>query len=174
MKRLPKILPEYTITPVSDPPFECRWEELMGWFIVPKLGEKLNWAIYDHPERVITEVFEMEVIGRAVVHGIEGVEIVSEERNAIDSEHRNADVTRKFVVQLTDTHSRILAEEHPIDGIKHFHTFLDGDAFIGNWGFGEDNCGNEINLRQCGSIHRDGSNVTTENAKVLLDVVGRY
>ena len=51
---MPRILPDYTITPNDLPPFDCKWEELMGWFIVPKLGEKLSWAMYDFPERIRT------------------------------------------------------------------------------------------------------------------------
>ena len=39
MKKLPDILPDYTIEPMTEPPFPVRWEELMGWFIVPRLGE---------------------------------------------------------------------------------------------------------------------------------------
>ena len=32
---MPKILPDYTITPSDLPPFACKWEEMMGWFIIP-------------------------------------------------------------------------------------------------------------------------------------------
>ena len=75
MKKLPEIMPEYTITKLDKEPFSVKWEELMGWFIVPKLGEKLNWAIYDFPKRNRTEYDEMQVVGKAEIHGIEGVEI---------------------------------------------------------------------------------------------------
>lgn len=50
---------------------------------------------------------------------------------------------RRFVAQLTDTHSRYLAESHMEKGVRKCYTFLDGEAFLNNWGFGQDNCGNE-------------------------------
>ena len=51
MFKLPKIIPEYKIISSDKEPFSVRWEELMGWFIVPKVGEKLTLAIYDQPSR---------------------------------------------------------------------------------------------------------------------------
>ena len=174
---MPKMLPDYTITPSPLPPFTCKWEELMGWFIVPRLGEKLSWAMYDFPDRVRTESDDMAVLGRATVHGIEGVEIEVRTHhpmdcNAVDD---SGYVQRSFVAQLTDTHCRILSETHTQDGVKHMYTFLDGEAFLGNWGFGEDNCGNETLLRPRGEIVREGSVLTTHSASdTPMDVVGRY
>jgi len=175
MKQLPLILPEYKIEPVPLPPFETRWEELIGWFLVPRIGEKLKWAMYDFPERVRTEVYEMECVGRASVHGIEGVEIISKESNGGQHEatHRNDDLTRTFIAQMTDTHVRLLAESDFDDGIRKCYTFLDGDAFLDNWGFGEDNCGKEIGLKPKGRITRDG-NILCAQSIPAMDVVGRY
>lgn len=176
MKQLPKIMPEYTIVKSDLPPFPVRWEEIMGWFIVPRLGEKLNWGMYDFPERVLTEWDEMAVVGKAQVHGIEGVEITSLAHNPMDcnATDGSADVERSFVAQLTDTHCRLLAETHVQDGVKRLYTFLDGPDFLDNWGFGEDNCGNEINIRPRGDVTRDGDRVTAADKDFLLDVVGRY
>ena len=175
MKELPLILPEYTIEPIPLPPFEVRWEELIGWFLVPKLGEKLRWAMYDLPERKLTERVEMEVVGKAIVHGIEGVEIISKESNAgqHEAEHRNDDTTRTFVAQRTDTHVRLLAESDCDGGVRRYYTFLDGDAFLDNWGFGEDNRGKEIDLRPKGIITKDGDTLTAQSIP-SMDVVGRY
>lgn len=47
MKKLPEFIPEYKIEAIPDAPFAVKWEELMGWFLVPKLGEKLSWGMYD-------------------------------------------------------------------------------------------------------------------------------
>ena len=175
---MPKKLPDYTIAPIELPPFPCKWEELMGWFIVPRLGEKLSWAMYDFPERIRTEEDHLTVTGRAVVHGIEGVEIKVETNAPMDCNQTGDDpayVQRSFVAQLTDTHCRILSETHTQGGVKQMYTFLDGDAFLNNWGFGPDNCGNEVNLVPKGFITREGNVLTTRNGdKELLDVVGRY
>ena len=175
-KKMPEIMPEYTITKLDAEPFEVRWEEIMGWFIVPRLGEKLSWAMYDFPERRRTELCELEVVGRAEVHGIEGVEIRSTEYDPMECNSAGGQevVERRLVAQLTDTHCRLLAHSVTEDGIKRYSTFLDGDSFNCNWGFGEDNCGNEVELRQKGEIVKDGPVVTTAEKDFLLDVVGRY
>ncbi len=176
MGKLPEYMPEYTIEKSSEEPFSVKWEELMGWFIVPKLGEKLSWAMYDMPSRRKGEADDMEVIGKAEVHGIEGVEIKVKAKypmdcNAID-DYNEAD--RIFIAQLTDTHCRILSESHIQVGVRKIYTFLDGDDFLPNWGFGEDNCGNETNLSVKGDIKRTGNVITTADKEFLLDVVGRY
>lgn len=176
MRKLPDILPEYTIRQSSKAPFPVKWEEMMGWFIVPKIGEKLTWGMYDWPAKKLTERCEMEVVGRASVHGIEGVEIVTLEFCGGQHEEMpdNCNITRTFVAQLADTHCRLLAESHCEGGVKRLYTFLDADVFLQNWGFGEDNCGKEVNLAPKGLIHREGNKVTIQNALFLLDVVGRY
>ena len=175
---MPKKLPDYTITLSDQPPFSCKWEEMMGWFIVPRLGEKLSWAMYDFPERLRTEEDHLAVVGRAQVHGIEGVEIEVRTHNPMENNQTGDDpkyVQRSFVSQLTDTHCRILAETHERGGVKYMYTFLDGDDFLSNWGFGEDNCGNETDLHPKGDITRTGNNLTTRSGqKELMDVVGRY
>ena len=170
MKKLPELLPPYQIEWMKDEPFSVKWEELMGWFLVPKQGEKLTWGIYDIPSRKATQVFDMEVIGKAMVHGIEGVEITAKETHY--SPERKT-IRRTFIAQLTDTHCRYLATIRNDNGIRNFITFLDGDAFLPNWGFGEDNCGNETNLSAKGDVCRCGDVVTSEDKEFLLDIVGR-
>ena len=176
MQKLPEKLPDYTITESGKAPFPVKWEETMGWFIVPRLGEKLSWAMYDWPEKTRSETNELEVVGRASVHGIEGVEIIAREHGGGQHEFiaQNRNVTRTFIAQLTDTHCRFLAQSHLEGDVKQIYTFLDGDSFLRNWGFGEDNCGNEINLKPKGIIRRNGSQIQADDTAFLLDVVGRY
>ena len=176
MQKLPEYIPDYTIERLDSEPFSVRWEELQGWLIVPRVGQKLTWGMYDFPERKRTEYTEMEVIGKAEVHGIEGVEVVAMQFDPADYYRTGAldRVERRFVAQLTDTHSRYLAETHMEDGVRKYYTFLDGEAFLNNWGFGEDNCGNETNLVRKGLLHRDGNAITTPPVREVLDVVGRY
>ena len=171
MKKLPALLPEYTITERREAPFPVRWEELMGWFLVPRLGEKLSWGMYDIPSRKCSHVCHMRVTGRASVHGIEGVELTARESDCSGE----ADVTDwTFVAQLTDTHCRYLAAARKEGDVRRCYTFLDGDDFLPNWGFGENNCGNEINLSPKGDIRRAGAEITCADRDFLLDVVGRY
>ena len=176
MQKLPEYIPDYSIERLDAEPFNVRWEELQGWMIVPRVGEKLTWGMYDFPERKRTEYTEMEVIGKAEVHGIEGVEIVAMQFDPADYYRTGAldRVERRFVAQLTDTHSRYLAESHMEDGVRKCYTFLDGEAFLNNWGFGEDNCGNEVDLRPKGLLHREGNCITGTIPREVVDVVGRY
>lgn len=175
-KLMPEFIPDYQIKEVEGEPFAVCWEELMGWFIVPKPGETCSWAMYDFPKRKRSEQCDLEVTGRAEVHGIEGVEIEAVEYDPMDCNRIDgADVAkRRFVAQLTDTHCRYLAECHEEDGVKKLYTFLDGDGFLDNWGFGKDNCGNETHIAPKGVIRKQGSAVTTAKQPFMLDVVGRY
>lgn len=176
MEKLPEYIPQYRIEPLGAAAFCVRWEELQGWMIVPRVGEKLTWGLYDAPEGKRTEYTEMEVIGRAEVHGIEGVEIVAVQYDSEDYYRTGAldRVERRFVAQLTDTHTRYLAETHMENGVRKCYTFLDGEAFLNNWGFGEDNCGNEVDLRPKGMLRRQGNTITGTTPKETVDVVGHY
>lgn len=171
MKKLPEFIPEYTIEASSEAPFSVKWEELMGWFLIPKLGEKLSWGMYDMPSRKCSHIFDMKVTGKAKVHGIEGVELTAREASYSD---KNDVINRTFVAQLTDTHCRYLATLRNDGDVRNYITFLDGDEFMPNWGFGEDNCGNETNLSVKGDIQRVGNTVTCANKDFLLDIAGRY
>jgi len=171
MTKLPERMPEYKIEASDEAPFPVKWEELMGWFLVPKLGEKLSWGMYDMPSRKCSHIYDMKVTGKAKVHGIEGVELTAREASYTN---KNDVVNRTFVAQLTDTHCRYLATLRNDGDVRNYITFLDGDEFLPNWGFGEDNCGNETNLAPKGDIQRIGNTVTSVDKGFLLDIVGRY
>ena len=171
MKKMPKILPAYTIQQSEKEPFSVKWEELPGWFLIPREGEKLTWAIYDMPSRECSHVYDMQVIGKAVVHGIEGVELTARESAYSD---KNDTLLRTFIAQLTDTHCRYLAAIRTKGDVRHYITFLDGDEFMEVWGIGENNCGNETNLSPKGILARDGSEITCPTNHEVLDIAGRY
>ena len=176
MNRLPEILPAYKIEKSPLEPFAVKWEELQGWMLIPRMGEKLTWGLFDQPSRKRTEYTEMKVIGKAEVHGIEGVEISAIQYDAEDY-YRTGSVDqmeRRFAAQLTDTHCRYLAESHIENGVRKLYTFLDGDDFLNNWGFGEDNCGNEVNLSAKGLLKRADNSIEGFTDKETVDVVGRY
>ena len=177
MTKLPEYLPQYTIIPSAEPPFEVVWEETLGWMIVPRVGEKLSWGLYDYPSRRRTEWSELKVVGEAEVHGIRGVEIVAIQHDSEDYYRTGAisEIERRFIAQLTDTHCRMLAETHMEDGVRKCYTFLDEDYFIPNWGYGPDNCGTETHMKPRGIITRKGGEVTAAmRGMEELDVVGRY
>lgn len=178
MTQLPEKIPHYTIRRLDLEPFEAKWEELPGWGLVPRPGEKHRWGLYDAPSGRRTEWTEMKVVGKTVVHGIEGVEISAIQYSAQDYYRTGAvdRMERRFAAQLTDTHCRFLAESHVTDGVRYNYTFLDGPDFMDNWGFGPDNCGNETHLRCRGTLCRENDSVTGELGPGLSaqDVVGRY
>lgn len=171
MKRLPEYLPAYIIEESKEVPFSVKWEELIGWFLVPKLGEELSWGMYDMPSRKCNHIYDLKVTGKAKVHGIEGVELTAREASY---SKKNEVINRTFVAQLTDTHCRYLATLRTDGDVRNYITFLDGDDFLSCWGFGEDNCGNETNLSPKGDIKREGNVVTSLDKQFLLDIVGRY
>lgn len=176
MTKLPEILPAYTIERSELPPFEARCEELMGWMIVPRLGQRLSWGLYDMPSGKRTEYTDMEVVGRAEVHGIEGVEIVAVQHDA-ENYYRTGsinEIERRFIARVTDTHCQFLAENHIENGVRKCYTFLDGEAFLNNWGYGEDNCGSEVDIRENGILQREGNVIIGEEKPEQMDVVGRY
>lgn len=176
MKQLPLSLPEYTIIASNEPPFPVVCEELAGWPLIPRLGEACVWGLYDLPSRRRSEYTEMQVLGKAEIHGIEGVEILALQHDC-ENYYRTSQeklVERRFIAQLTDTHCRYLAETHEVNGIKKCFTFLDGESFMNNWGFGKDNCGMETHLAPRGLLQRRGSQITGVQQPEMLDVVGRY
>ncbi len=172
MKKLPKRLPEYKIEKCVEAPFSVKWEELWGLFIVPKISEKCIWGIYETETKKCSEWGEMEVIGKAIVHDIEGVEIKEYRHNHFGEGKDDAD--HYYIAQLTDNHCRILAENYVKNGVRKYLTFLDGDDFISEWGYGEDNCGKETNLTVKGKISEHDGKIIAENTNQLFDIVGRY
>ena len=174
--KLPAILPAYTIEPDPRAPFRVCWEELDGWPCVPKLGEKVDWGLYEQPSRRRTEWTEMAVVGQAEVHGLRGVEIAAVQHDAEDYFRTGSvsEMERRFVVQLADGYVRCLAESHMEDGVRRLYTFLDGASFLDNWGYGPDNRGRPTDMFPRGTIRREGDTVTGGEAPECPDVVGRY
>lgn len=173
MKKLPAVLPSYTITKTDAPPFSVRCEELRGFCILLHLNAQTTWGCYEQPTRKLTQYTLAKVTQKAEIHGIEGLEIEAFEH--IPVAHGKETVTqRQYVAQLTDSHCRYLAESHVENGVKRLFTFLDNDIFDINWGLGENNCGFETDMPAKGIIQKDGSSLTTQEPNEVTDLVGRY
>ena len=182
---LPDFLPDYTIVWKDEAPFPVECEELTGWFAVPRLGERLLWGMYDLPSRKLDVAYDMRVIGPASVHGLEGVAIrgkVLPPKNRIGENDQMKDAVAAstggqeewmFIAQEKDGYTRFLSAEHIEQGVRTLTTFLDGEAFMNNWGFGEDNCGTPIHRERRGIITRSGSVITAAVDSSCMDVVGR-
>lgn len=176
MKKLPEFLPEYKIEKVEKTPFQVKCEELTGWATVPRIGENTSFGLYYLPSGKMQGWIETKVIGYAEIYGIRGVEIVATEHEMEDY-YRTETVQKNercFIAQLTDTHSRFLAETHIEDGVRMVHTFIDDEEFAENWGYGEDNCGTPIHIKQQNLIARQGNTITGVVRPEVVDIVGRY
>ena len=172
MKQLPDRLPEYKIIKSEQAPFSVRFEELMGWFIIPRLKETCTWAQYDMPGRTMTGLYSSAVIKKVVLHGIEGVEIETTHRDIVGAQAGN-EATFYFIAQLTDEYCRWLANRYCDDGVEHITTFLDGDEFLSAWGAGDNNIGEPVKVMPRGMITRQGDAVLADRDSVT-DCVGRY
>lgn len=173
MKKLPDILPSYTIEKSELPPFSVRCEELRGFCILLEVGKHTTWGCYEQPHRALTQYTAAEVTQKAEIHGIQGVEIDATEH--IPTPDGKEKITqRQYVAQLTDTHCRYLAESHVENGVRRLFTFLDNDIFDINWGLGENNCGFETNMTAKGIIQKNGPVLTTGAKEEVTDIVGRY
>ena len=53
-------------------------------------------------------------------------------------------------------------------------TFLDGDEYVSEWGYGEDNCGSETHLKANGIIKRYGNEVSISTEKHIMAVTSRH
>lgn len=182
---LPKYLPDYSIEWKDEPVFPVDCEEMAGWFIVPRPGEKLLWGMYDLPSRKKDVSYDMAVIGPASVHGLSGVAIRAKVlpppvalsdgdpvKDAVEASTGGQEEWT-FIAQEKDGFTRFLSAEHLENGVRTLTTFLDGDAFMDNWGYGENNRGTPIHIQASGKIKRTGEAEIVSEEGALTDAVGR-
>ena len=86
--------------------------------------------------------------------------------------HRQA-ARKMFIAQEKDGYTRFLSAEHIEQGSRTLTTFLDGEAFMNNWGFGENNCGTPVHRERRGIITRSGPVITAAANTSCMDVAGR-
>ncbi|MBQ7957402.1 MAG: RNA polymerase sigma factor [Clostridia bacterium] len=169
MKKLPQLLPDYKIIESDEKPFDVICKELKGLSIIPELNEKVLWGLYEFRSKKLEEYSETKVCGKAEIHGVEGVEILSNRHDVVDNREQKIE----FAAQLTDTHCRYLAATYYEKDRKKQFTFLD-DVFVKNWGFGENNCGNEVLITCNNLVKRNGNNISYKSDKEFSDIAGRY
>ncbi len=117
---LPEMRPRISIQPLDGVSFSVDFREDPWYFTVLETGEKTQWAIYDPPDWRRTVVSNMEVKGKAVVHGEEALEIqVDEYENGSWREN-----SARHYTQLGDQFIKYLAVLSYQHGIPHLDTFL--------------------------------------------------
>ena len=126
---LPEMRPRISIQPLDGVSFSVDFREDPWYFTVLETGEKTQWAIYDPPDWRRTVVSNMEVKGKAVVHGEEALEI---QVDAYENGSWRENSARHYT-QLGDQFIKYLAVLSYQHGIPHLDTFLD-ENFHENWG----------------------------------------
>jgi len=168
MKEFPKPMPAYTIEKGEGAPFPLRHEELPGMFIIPCMGEKLSFAMYDFPERVQNGKYAMEAVGKVSIHGVEGVAIKKRYENGKEY------ACETVYAALSDTHCKYLGGMYTdSQGVTKLTTFLDG-GFEESYGIGENNCGFPVERIPRGLITESSAGEIAMGTGDLSDVVGRY
>lgn len=168
MMKLPKVMPEVSIVFKSEVPFEVTCEESFGYFIVPRENEKCSYAFYDYPEKTMTSRVDLKVARKAIISGVECVEIEGKEYEPTDK------LVGEYAEYLRLTHDAVqaVAEWHMENGVKKLSTFLDED-FLFHYGWGEDNYGFPIKLISNPDLKLiEGEIIYTKEE--VLGVVGRY
>jgi hypothetical protein len=168
MMKLPEYLSEYQIERKEAQPFAVHHEELPGMFIIPRIGEEITFAMYDMPAGVQNGKYHLRVNGTIELHGVSGVSIQSEYRDASET------VSSTVFAQLTDTHCKYLGGIlYDGNGNQKFTTFLDSD-FEENYGIGEDNCGFPVCRRAEGIITETLEGLRFPSQHDVSDIVGCY
>ena len=166
-KTFPKVMPELKIERLGEQPFKVKCEEIPGWLIIPRVGEKSTFAFYDDPDKRLTGVNKMECVRESVIHGIPCVQVdVEETENGVTTKHS------KFM-RLTDTHASYVAEMRIKDNLLYFGSFYD-DEWLSRYEVGENNIGREIHQEAKGIavINSDGT-IKVEKEE-CADIIGRY
>ena len=168
MMKLPDYLPEYKIERKETEPFTVHHEELPGMFIIPRIGEEITFAMYEMPARVQNGKYHLRVNGTIELHGVSGVSIQSEYRDASET------VTSTVFAQLTDTHCKYLGGiSYDGNGNQKYTTFLDSD-FEEDYGIGEDNCGFPVCRHAEGVITESLGGLHFSSEHDVSDIVGCY
>lgn len=168
MKKLPEYLPEYKIEKTELIPFEVVHEELPGMFVIPRMGQKIIFGMYDMPLRKQNGVYDLNATGKVALHGTEGV--------AIQKKYREGTKVEETIIfaQLTDTHCRYLGGvSTDKNGIQKITTFLDAE-FNDYYGIGEDNCGFPTHRKEEGIMKQTDEGIVFLAENDISDIVGRF
>lgn len=168
MKRLPEMIPEYRIESLNMSPFAVVHEELPGMFVIPRLGEKITFGMYDFPSRKQNGVYKLNVTGKICIHDVEGV--------AIHKEYSENGMMEEGTIfaQLSDSHCKYLGGiTCDKNGNQNLITFLDSN-FDDYFGIGEDNCGFSTNRIVEGRIQQTEKGLVISEDDDISDIVGSF
>ena len=109
-----------------------RYEELPNWFIKLKPEEEVCWALYDVTKNSLIRdySYHIYVVGKALIHDIESVEIAVKEYSKDFSKVRRYNQ----YVSIKDNGIAWTGESYLEDGKRIIKTYKDQD-FLDDWGF---------------------------------------
>jgi len=168
-KLFPEVMPKVAIEKSNEKPFSIKLEEIPGWLIIPRVGEKTSFAFYDNPDRRYTSMHTMQCIREAEIHGIPCVQVDCE---YTDEKGHVSDKHTKFM-RLTETHVCYIAEMRIRDNTFCFSSFYDCE-WMCNYQVGEDNIGREIHQKAKGIATLNGDDTFTVTKEECPDIFGRY
>ena len=124
--------PEITITPSRAKPFAVDCRELPSWFLIPEIGERTTWVIYNPPDWRLTNLTDLRVVRPATIHGVDCVEI---ELRDDDWEEDEGWVHSEWTMYGRVAEDRVgwLATQKLVGDRRALYTFLDDD-FDEDWG----------------------------------------
>ena len=168
-QKFPAVMPAFTIEKMNEKPFDVRFEEIPGWLIIPRVGEKTSFAFYDDPDQRFTGMHIMHCIREAEVHGIPCVQVETE---YTDENGNVSDKHSKFM-RLSDTHASYVAEMRIKDNVLHFGSFYD-DSWLENYQIGNNNIGRAIDQKAKGIATLNADSTMTITKEECADIIGRY
>ncbi len=166
MKNFNNMIPDITINKLDKEPFSVVCNELNEWFIIPMMGERSEFALYDTITGKLVCNIEAEATNKAIVHGIQGVEI------AADTCLTDGTVKKQWIIaQLSEMRCNFLAY-FSLDGdVKTYRTFFDDEVA----GFDMDDYGTETQIGTDPLITRDiYGDYTINFSQKRRGIVGRY
>lgn len=168
MKTLPEMIPEYSIESLNTLPFAIVHEELPGMFIIPRLGEKITFGMYDFPSRKQDGIYKLNVTGKICIHDVKGV--------VIHKEYSENEILEEGTIfaQLSDSHCKYLGgitcDKY---GNQNLITFLDSN-FDDYFGIGEDNCGFPTHRIAESRIQQKEKGLVMPEDDDISDIVGSF
>ena len=131
--KLPVAIKDLKLTYVGKHKGTVKYEELPNWFIKLKPEEEVCWALYDIKKDGLIRDYSyyIFVVGNALIHDIESVEISVKEYSEDFSS------TRKYnqYVSVKDDATAWTGESYIKDGKRIIKTYKDQD-FLKDWGIG--------------------------------------
>ncbi len=107
-RKLPKRMPEYSIQPSAEEPFQVRFEEVYFEHVLPKLGERAEYAKYQYPSRICWLLHKVVAKREVELLGLQGLEV---ESRCYSSRYGSVLTCSRKVVRSTEDYWQILEND---------------------------------------------------------------